>query len=72
MTIRPKQTRTIDGASKMERSFAITLTEQQIKWLEAGLTRLACARHETGELKEVDQILAFSRLFSNALTPINA
>jgi hypothetical protein len=72
MTIRMKQTRTIDGASKLvaqERSFTITLTQQESEWLGAGLSRLIDARHKAGKLEEVDQLLTFASRFYHARTP---
>ena len=57
---------------KLERSFTVTLTQQESEWLDAGLTRLIDARHKAGKLEEVDQLLAFSSRFFNARTPVNA
>jgi hypothetical protein len=72
MSIKLKQTRTIDDASRLvarERSLSITLTKQESEWLDAGLSRLIDARHKAGKLEEVDQLLAFASRFYQARTP---
>jgi len=52
-----------------ERSFTITLTQQESEWIESGISRLIDARHKAGKLEEVEQLLAFASRFYHARTP---